>query len=212
LKPLTTSADISSQTITATLPIPFSEIGFDFDGVIADTAETFLRIACESYNYCSFAREDITNFELENCIDIPLNLVEKIFTDILMDSIKTGLQPMPGAIRVLEELSQTEPVTVVTARPISEPVLDWLELHGGHGLGTRVKVIATGDHNDKVRYLHEHGIRYFIDDRAATCEDLAREAITPIVFTQPWNENRHNFQTVSNWDDIRKMLLIPPAV
>jgi len=212
LRPLTTNIDAGSKIITLPDLIPAREIGFDFDGVIADTADTFLRLACEKYNYCSYTREDITNFELEDCIDIPKNLVEKIFTDILMDSIQTGLQPMPDAIKVLKILSKFEPVTVVTARPIAEPVLDWFELHGNQDMLQQINVIATGDHNDKVRYLHKHGIKYFIDDRAATCQDLAREGITPIVFSQPWNQKRHTFNSVTDWSDISRLLSLPATV
>ena len=69
-----------------------------------------------------------------------------------------------------------------------------------------MKVIATGDHNDKVRHIHEHGLKYFVDDRAETCMQLASAGITPLVFSQPWNLNRHNLQTVENWIDIQDLI------
>ena len=92
-------------------------IGFDLDGVIADTAETFLRLACSRYGYCSFTCEDITNFELEDCIPIPRDLVDKIFTEILTNSLATELKPMKGAVETLTLLAQQSTVTVITARP-----------------------------------------------------------------------------------------------
>lgn len=192
--------------------IAIQEIGFDFDGVIADTAEAFVRLACEDHNYCSFTKEDITNFELTNCIDIPSHLVEKIFTDILLDSIKTQLKPMEGAVNTLGELAKEAVVTIITARPIHEPVLEWLDLYFDPKTITNIKVVATGDHNDKARHIHAHNIKYFIDDRAATCTLLAQANITPIVFTQPWNSNRHNFQTVDNWQQIRDLIITEPKI
>lgn len=186
--------------------ISIREIGFDFDGVIADTAEAFVRLACEDHNYCSFTKEDITNFELENCIDIPTNLVEKIFTDILLDSIKTKLQPMDGAVAALSELARDDRVTIITARPVHEPVFEWLRVYFDRKTVANLRVVATGDHNDKVRHIHSHGIKYFIDDRADTCKQLAEADITPIVFSQPWNDRRHNFQSVTNWDEIRNLI------
>lgn len=182
------------------------KLAFDFDGVIADTAEAFLRLACHSHGYCNYTKEDITNFELENCIDIPGDLVVEIFTDILTDSIKTSLQPMPGAMSVLHSLASTRDVLIITARPLDQPVHDWFALHGSAELVQRVKVIATGDHDDKMRHLQEHGISFFIDDRAATCKELASHGVHPIVFTQPWNANRHSFPTVSSWRDIALLL------
>ncbi len=195
--------------VSPPIPIPISEIGFDFDGVIADTAEAFIRLACEEHGYCSFSRENITNFELENCLDIPQPLVEKIFTDILNNSMATELMPMPGAVQSLEGFTRGGTVTIITARPIKKPIFDWLEHFFTGPAREKIRVVATGDHNDKVRHIHQHGLKYFIDDRAETCIQLAREDITPYVFNQPWNRNRHELQTVADWDEIRALVAHP---
>lgn len=189
------------------MTIQIDEIGFDFDGVIADTAETFIKLVCREYGHCSFTKDDITNFDLENCLDLPLAHVEKIFTDILTDSIGTGLQPMDGAIEALTRFSQISTVTIITARPIQQPVFDWLDRFFPAATCKKMRVIATGDHNDKVRYIHKYNLKYFVDDRAETCLQLGRENIIPIVFSQPWNKNRHTLQTVANWLEIEKLIL-----
>ncbi|WP_136795622.1 MULTISPECIES: 5' nucleotidase, NT5C type [Desulfosediminicola] len=183
------------------------ELGFDLDGVIADTAAAFLKIACEEHNYCSFTLEDITNFELEHCIGMPKDTVEKIFLDILKDSLATGLQPMPGAIPVLNELAAKGPVTVITARPIKQPVIDWFDTFLPLPTQKAIKLVATGDHDDKLRYIKEHKLKYFIDDRAETCKELAREII-PLVYSHPWNRNRHDLATVENWQEIRELIVL----
>lgn len=189
------------------LKIPPHELGFDLDGVIADTAAAFLKIACEQYNYCSFTLEDITNFELEDCIGMPAATVDKIFLDILKDSLATGLEPMPGAVQVLNELASKAPITVITARPLKQPVVDWFD--SILPLSTRkvIKLVATGDHDDKLRYIKEHKLKYFIDDRAETCQELAKQ-ITPLVYNHPWNRNRHNLATVENWQEIRDLIIL----
>ncbi len=186
--------------------IPANKIGFDFDGVIADTAEVFIRLACEEYGYCSFLKEDITSFDLEGCLDLPTSHIEKIFTDILLDSVTVGLRPMEGAVDTLSHICRNNTVTIITARPAQQPVFDWLELYFTPQNCQKIRVVATGDHNDKVRYIHEHGLKFFIDDRAETCLQLAREEITPIVFAQPWNKHRHTFHTVHDWSDIRNLI------
>ena len=83
-------------------------LGFDFDGVIADTAETFLRLACDKYGLCDICLEDITSFEVEECLDIDPKIVQSIFMEVLLDSIGTGLQPMPGAVEGLGELCEQQ--------------------------------------------------------------------------------------------------------
>ena len=51
-----------------------------------------------------------------------------------------------------------------------------------------------------------HRVDTFVDDRAETCQLLAAADIQPLVYDQPWNRNRHNLQTVANWQEIRAML------
>ena len=82
------------------MKIQSQEIGFDLDGVIADTAEAFIRLACEEHAFCSFTLEDITSFQVEDCLDIPNPVVETIFDAIIRNSLTTGLQPMQGAVEV----------------------------------------------------------------------------------------------------------------
>ena len=185
------------------------EIGFDFDGVIADIAEAFLRIACEEHDYCSFSIDDITSFQVEECLNMTISLVEQIFDDILHDSLGTGLKPMPGMVEVLSELAGLAPVTIITARPQSQPVADWLDNFLPARTCGRVNLIAMGDHDGKIRYIHNEGLRYFVDDRTKTCELLHDADITPLVYSQPWNRNRHTFQTVESWQEIRAMVSHP---
>lgn len=182
-----------------------THLGFDFDGVVADIAEAFIRLSCEDYGYCSFALEDITHFDVQQCLDIDPDIVEEVFTRILMDSIETGLRPMPGAVEVLGELTEHATVTIVTARSEPQPVSDWLETVMPASVWSNINVIAMGAHDDKPRYVHEHGLKYFIDDRVETCHQLNREGISPIVFSQPWNHGRHKFSTVCNWLEIRQL-------
>lgn len=184
------------------------EIGFDLDGVIADTAATFIRLACEEHNYCSFSLEDITSFHVEDCLDIPMSLVERIFTDILHDSLRTGLKPMPGAVEVITELAAVAPVTVITARPLLQPAQDWFDTFFPGDVRGAITLIAMGDHNDKARYIHDHGLKYFVDDRAETCRQLVEDNITPFVFSHPWNRDRHSLQTVETWQEIRALIAL----
>ncbi len=186
--------------------IPLSQIGFDFDGVIADTAQTFVAIAAKRYGYKSLSTEDITDFELEGCVAIPRETVERIFTEILHDSLGAEVLPMPSAIQTLSDFAARQQITVITARPLEQPVRDWLAHYLEPAIIHRFTVIATGDHDDKSRYIHEQGIEFFVDDRAATCLSLVEEGITPIVFRQPWNEGRHTFTTVDNWQEIATLV------
>jgi len=182
-------------------------LGFDFDGVIADTAESFIRLACEEHGYCGILREEITNFEVEQCLDIPKKTADAIFTSLQLDSIGTGLKPMPGAVEVIGELTEKNTVTVITARSLAAPVHDWLAHVFPPSTLPGIKVIAMGEHDSKSHHIQQQQLQYFIDDRAETCVQLSRCGINPIVFDQPWNENRHQLPVVRSWQDIRSLCL-----
>ena len=186
--------------------IKSDEIGFDFDGVIAATGETFLRLACEEFGHCSFSLEDIKDFEVEDCLGIPKEHVEQLFHTIMIDSLTTGLQPIPGALEVISNLAKESIVTIITARPHTNPVADWLDHFCTEQTCNKIKLVATSDHNDKTRYIHDHNLRFFIDDRVETCLQLAETDITPIVYNQPWNRGRHSLQSVNNWQEISTLL------
>lgn len=184
-----------------------ARLGFDFDGVVADTAEAFIRLCCEEYGYCSIRLEDITEFEVERCLDLDPRIVDAVFTRILCNSVAVGLQPMAGAVEILAELTQQAPVTLITARPYPQPVRDWLDAVLPAPVRRRIAVIAMGAHDDKPRHIRRQGLDAFVDDRAETCFQLDEAGITPIIFSQPWNRGRHPFAMVSTWAEIRSLCL-----
>jgi uncharacterized HAD superfamily protein len=181
------------------------QIGFDFDGVIADIGEAFIRLACTKYGHCDLTLEQISSFQVEQCLNMPRSTIEMIFEDILQDSIGTGLKPIDGAVDSLKQLSRHAPVTIITARPEIGPVSDWLNHYYGSE-ATRIKLVSSGDHDDKERYIREHDILYFIDDRLTTCMMLAESGLKPLVFSQPWNRAGHDLPSVSNWQEILELI------
>ena len=113
---------------------------------------------------------------------------------------------MPGAVQVITQMANQAPVTIITARPLKAPVLDWLDHFFSTETCANIRLIAMGDHDDKTRYIREHMLECFIDDRLETCLQLAKTEITPIVFSQPWNQRKHSLHSVSTWQDIHKIL------
>lgn len=188
------------------LSIPPGKIGFDFDGVIADIGETFIRLACTDHGYCSLELNNINSFQVEQCLDIPFEIVARIFEDILEDSINTGLKPIAGAIETLNRLSTQSSVTIITARPEITPVRDWLDLYCGSETSEKITLVSSGDHDDKERYIRQHNLSYFVDDRVHTCVQLAEAGLSPVVFGQPWNRGQHDLASVESWQEISRML------
>jgi 5'(3')-deoxyribonucleotidase len=188
------------------LPIHPGRIGFDIDGVVADTMEAFIRIAREEHGV-TVHPEEITAFQVEECLDMDPAVVEGIFRRLLEDPLGNGLKLMPHAGPVLRDFARHAPLTFVTARPLAEPIAEWLRVMLGEETAPRIRLIATGEHDDKTRHIKEMGLSHFIDDRAQTCLMLEEEGLNPIVFRQPWNQGRHRLPEVDNWLAIRALCL-----
>jgi uncharacterized HAD superfamily protein len=180
-------------------------IGFDIDGVVADTGRAFIRIAGEEYGLHNISLDDITSFEVMDCLDVSRNIVEKIFTRLLDDPLDAGLQPMEDAISVLHRLAEKAPLTFVTARPFKDPIARWLNHFLKPTAFANMRLVAMGEHDNKTSYIKNLGLEYFVDDRLQTCEKLASEGITPLVFQQPWNKKDHNLPTVADWQTIQAL-------
>ena len=180
-------------------------IGFDIDGVVADTAGAFLRIARNTYNINSLSLEDITRFEVEDCLDIERQIIDEIFVSLLDEPLGAGLQPMEDAMDVLHKFAAQASLTFVTARPDKEPIAQWLQHFLKPGVYDDMRLIAMGEHDNKAGYIKNLGLQYFVDDRLQTCLMLADAGITPLVFNQPWNRHDHDLQTVDNWQAIHAL-------
>lgn len=182
-------------------------IAFDIDGVVADTVEAFLRLAKERHGINEFTAAHITEFEVEKCLPIDPTIIDAIFAILLESPILADLQPMPDAVAVLTALSNYAPLTFITARPLHQPIADWLQHILGPAIYKRTRLIAMGDHDNKSAYLKELGLQYFVDDRAATCVSLQEQGFSPVVFSQPWNQGQHQLPTVASWREIEALCL-----
>lgn len=182
-----------------------SLIGFDIDGVVADTVEAFFRLAKERHGIEGFTAAQITEFDVAKCLPIPAEIIDTIFAALLENPLDADLRPMPDSVAVLTALSRFAPLTFITARPLRQPIAEWLKQVLGPVTFSRVRLVAMGDHDNKAAHLKDLGLRYFIDDRAETCLGLKEQGFSPIVFNQPWNRGRHQLPSVSSWREIEEL-------
>ncbi|MBU2537427.1 MAG: hypothetical protein KKH22_03240 [Proteobacteria bacterium] len=186
-----------------------SRIGFDIDGVVADTMEAFIRLAQTGYG-AEVRPEEITEFQVEDCLDLDSAIVEEIFSRLLEEPIACGLRLMTNARQVLTGFAEHGPLTFITARPQKKPIARWLKQELGPQVYGRVRLVATGEHDSKGAHIKEMGLSFFVDDRAQTCLQLSHEeGIQPIVYRQPWNQGKHALPEVDSWRSIHAMCYGP---
>jgi 5'(3')-deoxyribonucleotidase len=181
------------------------KIGFDIDGVVANTMQLFLDILLGVYGINHITLDDITRYELEACLDVDPQIISAINQSINEGSYAGRLEPMAGAVRVIKRLMAYGPIRLVTARPYPGPMVPWVEeiFPGG---GYPVQITAAGGFDNKADILKAENIDYFVEDRLETCFLLQNHDITPILFVQPWNRRPHPFREVGDWTQLERLI------
>ena len=186
--------------------IPTDKIAFDIDGVVADIMTTFINLGRDRYGLEHLRYEDITDFYLHRCLQMDQAIIMEILEMLIDRPHELEIDPLPHAVPVLTKLAQEAPLLFITARDRIEPIKAWLSQTLSQVPPQAMRIIATGNPDTKLEYLHDHGIEYFVEDRLDTCWQLSQNGVTPIVYDQPWNRQKHPFQIVYDWQDIARLL------
>ena len=181
------------------------EIAFDVDGVFANTMGLFLEIARKDFGINHIQYEDITQYYLEKCLDVPPEIINTIIDRILAGNFAYSLKPIHGSRRVLSALARHGRLLFVTARPTASPIQEWI-YDTLPDVRSSIEVVATGALEAKAGVLKAHGVRLFVEDSLEVCYMLHEQHITPVLYCQPWNRSAHPFQEVRNWDDISTLI------
>lgn len=183
-------------------------IAFDIDGVVANTMELFIEIARREHDVDWVKYEDITSYNLLECLDLKPEIIIDVAQRLIDGSYSMPLNPIPGAADALGRLGSRHPLLMVTARPSIGPIGQWMDnLLGPYGVTT--EIIPTGDFEAKIGVLLNRNISHFVEDRLETCFLLEKAGITPILFKQPWNRKPHPFIEVAAWDELAGMIDLP---
>jgi len=181
------------------------ELAFDIDGVVADTFRALVDTAESEYGV-ELQYDAFTDYNFLSVLDIEEDIFNKIIERVLDDPLGMGIKPMSGAVEVLTRLMDLGPLTLVTARPDNGAIQEWLQEHFHLNGRNGIRLNETGTHTEKLPVLRKYGIKYFVEDRLATCYLVQEASLTPIVFEQPWNQRPHPFHTVRNWEDISAII------
>jgi len=166
----------------------------------------FLDIARQDHGIHHIQYGDITAYTLQDCLDMEEAVISDIISKLLDGSRDTDLRPINGARNVLARIGRDfGPVRFVTARPdpvsISEWIQNLLPLEP-----SRIDLVATGSFEAKTEVLKDKGVSFFVEDRLETCFLLKEEGITPVLFRQPWNREKHPFREVGNWKELEHLI------
>lgn len=181
------------------------QLAFDIDGVLADTMQLFLDILRDLYGINHIAYKDITQYQLEACLEVDPAIISAATDRIIEGNYPGQLKPFDGVDRVLKRLHAYGPIKLVTARPYLGPIQQWIEqLLPPEQY--RVEITATGRYDAKPDILMANNVGCFVEDRLDTCFLMQQHDITPVVFAQPWNRQPHPFMEVESWDQLENVI------
>lgn len=180
-------------------------LAFDIDGVVANTMQLFIDIGKEVYGVDHIRYDQVTVYDLNQCLDIGPEMIQAIVERITEGDYPCRLEPIPGAAAVLKRLSALGTIRMVTARPHLGPIEAWMAQLLGTDNGA-VKIMATGSFDAKPDILLSENITHFVEDRMDTCHLLRERQIEPVLFVQPWNRQPHPFTEVNGWEELEGLI------
>lgn len=185
-------------------------IGLDFDGVIFDMQPVIIEQAMRM-----FGRETpdgaIPAYSLEEVYGLNWTEVRQLILECQQDRHLLPELVMPGAVESLNMMGKSGPIIIITARPNTNPVKEWLRSLLDVDL-RRISVIHS--HSvDKGACAHSLGLDAFVDDHHVSLTSMMEHGVRPLLFDQPWNRSMpvgrrrlSAFQRVMGWPHLMEIV------
>jgi hypothetical protein len=178
-------------------------IGFDMDGVIAESNELLCQFINE-YLDMNVVPNDFIEYGIEKCLGLSQEQVQTIVDEFCTVEQTCKLKPISGAIEFLQDWYELgHEIHVITNRKNEEPLYLFFEKY--------LPEICINIHhaNPKTWLIKELGITHFIDDCPAVILSLANAGICPIIYSHLYNLNLGRrleklVLRVFSWDDMRR--------
>ena len=179
-------------------------IGIDMDDTICSTNELIIETA-DKYDkevLGGTGVKDKDAYEFTDMMGWPEGMKGQFFKDRL-EEIMSHSPIKEGAHDVINKLHDEGcKIIIISFRKdkyLSNPyqlTVDWLKENDIH----YDKVfVNTGTKEDECL---ENGVTLFIDDKESHCEDVAKEGIEVLLFTNAYNHDEKRFKRVDNWYQI----------
>jgi len=173
-------------------------IGFDLDGVVCDLESEVRRRILDRCGY-DIHESDHRTFEIQ----VPgwkSSQVWEVINGVISDC---SAKPFPGVQTVLKDIYflTGQPIFFLTARTDRDATLKWLH----RNIDTPFDAHLVASSKDKWRFIPQH-IRYFVEDRLSTANDLAERGIGMFLVNRHWNIGRGTHPDVHRVNDLGEVL------
>lgn|SRR5574343_368837 len=182
-----------------------SFVGYDLDGVIADSYSAFRARCISKLNHDPLIGHD------EYMVAIPGLSYEEVH-DLYMEVFAEGdlIIPFPDYLFLLDAMrrDKIERLLILTARPqeFAKQIEKWLWSVGLLApLNDRCFFMQTTS-SKKAEILKSMGVGYFVEDRARTASHIADMGVKSYLVNRPWNASRPVHPRVIRVDSIQQVI------
>jgi 5'(3')-deoxyribonucleotidase len=164
-------------------------LAIDVDGVVAANHVEWLRRYNKDYND-TMRKKDWTSWGIDKLVKPECGL--KIYDYLKDPTLYDNIQPIPGALETIKELSKKYRIIYVTATHIevSGVKYNWLKKYD---FITRIQDYVECSDKSLIR------ADYLIDDNIDNVKTFSG---TGYIFTQPWNKDWHWLFRINGWDKV----------
>ncbi len=208
-----------------------ARIYVDLDDVLAETAETFLRVLDERFGK-RMSFEQITNFDLGASFDLDEDGLASFLEAAHQPRVLESIRPMPGAAETVGDwIERGFEVVVVTGRPPSTEGLSRSWLSNNRIPHSSLRFVDKysrldpfdGGHGAAVPALDEislDGFRLAVEDNLEIAARLSENpSLAVVLFDRPWNrdvsrqpaEALRRITRCNGWNEIRAHFRLEPS-
>ena len=183
-------------------------IGIDMDDTICSTNELIIEVA-DQYDkevLGGTGVKDINAYEFTEMMGWPKEMKGQFFADRL-EYIMSHSPIKEGAKEVINRLHDNGcKIIIISFRKdkyLKDPyklTIDWLN---ENGIKYDKVYVNTGTKEDE---CVENHVKLFIDDKESHCEDVSKEGIDVLLFTNAYNHDETRFDRVDNWYQVEEYI------
>ena len=175
---------------------PKSGIAFDIDGIVLDTGTEIWKVVT-THLELPWSIEQWTDYYIENIVGYPLESLRPVYEKVLW---RKDLPMLPYADTALKRFYRItkEPILFITAR--RPQFVESAKVSIERKLpGVEIEVVGTSRNTDridnqaghnKIDFLKDHGINFFVDDYPYSWEDYINAGVGIATLDWPWTRGK----------------------
>ncbi|MBM6619290.1 5' nucleotidase, NT5C type [Bacillus suaedaesalsae] len=184
------------------------KIGFDIDDTLINLREHAFEIYKRKLNIDVPSEQfyELNRVEIHELFGLTDEQGNNMWNRSLEEIYYTECPPYDGAIETLKELmAEGHEIYYITARPKEhgERTKEWMKKKGFPIEDTRF-FYGMQDH-EKVNFIKELQLDYYVDDKPAILETLSQESVQPLLKDQSYNRN-YPGPRIFHWYELKTFL------